>query len=484
MTAPARSGWLLATLLAGQVMANVDIAIVNVAAPSIRTGLHADGGSLEFVVSGYTLTYAMLLITGARLGDTRGHRTVFLLGLAAFTLTSLACGLAPSIGLLSAARVLQGASAAMMVPQILTGIQQHFTGQARARALGLYAVALSASAVLGQVLGGVLVSANLFGTGWRPIFLINLPIGVVTVLAGLRVLPADHRDRGRRLDLPGVATLSSALLLLVVPLVFGRDAGWPLWAWICLAASAPVFAGFVLVERRVSARGGYPLVNLAMLRIPAVSWGLSAQGAATGSYYTMLFTLALYLQQGLGHGALYSGLALVSWVAAFGISGPLLSRLPAAVRPRFAPLGASLLATAYLAICVLTAAGHGDGAPLIALLGLGGLGLGCTFSSLIGHLTNSVPTRFAPDLSGVNATALQVAGTLTVAVFGTVYQAIAPAGGPHPASAAFTVVTAGFAGMAVLALVGASLSIRHRGAPPGPDPRPAARSALAGEAGR
>jgi MFS family permease len=466
MNAPARSGWLLATLLAGQVMANVDIAIVNVATPSIRHDMNASGGALEFVVSGYTLAFAMLLITGARLGDTHGHRRIFLLGLTGFTITSLACGLAPNIALLSTARVLQGASAAMLVPQIFTGIQQHFSGQARARALGMYAIALSASAVLGQALGGILISADLFGTGWRPIFLINLPIGIATLLTGLRVLPADQHDTTRRLDLPGMTALSTALLLLVVPLVFGRDEGWPVWSVVCLAAAVPAFAGFVLIERRVAAHGGYPLVNLAVLRIPAVTWGLPAQAAATGSYYTMLFALALYLQQGLGHSALYSGLALVSWVAAFGIAGPLLARLPVGLRPRFGPIGAGLLASAYLAICLLVASGHGDGAPLMTLLGLGGLGLGCMFSSVIGNMASSMPTRYAPDLSGINTTALQVAGTLSIAVFGTLYQGIAPNGGPQQATVAFTVVTAGFTGVAVLAVAFALRSIRHTATPP------------------
>jgi MFS family permease len=470
MTASARSGWLLATLLAGQVMANVDLAIVNVAVPAIRDGFHATGGQLDFVVSGYTLTFAMLLITGARLGDTHGHRRVFLLGLAGFTVASLVCGLAPGIGVLAAARVVQGASAALLVPQILTGIQQHFSGQARTHALGLYAVALSASAVLGQVLGGVLVWANLFGAGWRPIFLINLPIGVVTMLVGARVLPADRRDTARRLDLPGVTVLSVALLLLVIPLVFGRDTGWAAWTWLCLAASLPALACFVLVERRIAARGGYPLINLPVLRIPAVSWGLPAQALATGSYYTMLFTLALYLQQGLGHSALYSGMALVSWVAAFGVAGPVLSRRPAHVRRRFGPAGGGLLAAAYLSICVLVATGHGDGVGLMVLLGVGGLGLGCMFSSVIGHLTGSVPTRYAPDLSGITATALQITATVVIAVFGTVYQNIAPVGGVHRATIAFTVVTAGFTALAALAVVGVTMSTRNRVPPPGTEP--------------
>jgi MFS family permease len=175
---PRRSGWLLTALLGGMFLGNVDIAIVNIATPSIHEHLHASGAELELIVSGYTLAYAVLLITSARLGEMRGYRRMFLTGLALFTCASLACGLAPSSMVLVPARVLQGAGAALLTSQVLTGIQLNFKGEARSRALGLYTAVLSGSAVVGQVLGGVLVSANLFGTAWRPVFLINIPVGI------------------------------------------------------------------------------------------------------------------------------------------------------------------------------------------------------------------------------------------------------------------------------------------------------------------
>jgi len=193
-------GLLLAVLLAGMVMNNIDVAIVNVAGPSIGAGLSASGAELQLIVSGYVLAYAMLLITGARLGDLRGYRRTFLGGLAIFTLASLACGLAPSAVLLIVARVVQGVGAALMVPQVLTGIQRAFPdGLARLRALGWYAAALSGGAVVGQILGGVLVWADLFHTTWRPVFLINVPIGIVLLVAASRLLPPDgehQRDQG------------------------------------------------------------------------------------------------------------------------------------------------------------------------------------------------------------------------------------------------------------------------------------------------
>src|SRR6266536_3176248 len=221
-----RRRWLmLAVLITGQFMALLDVTIVNVAIPTIHAKLNASGAAIQLVVAGYTITYAMLLITGARLGDLRGHRNVFLAGLGTFTLASLACGLAPSTGTLVTARFVQGAGAALMVPQIFTVIQRQFVGAARARALSVYAAALATGAAAGQVLGGLLVSADLFGTSWRPVFLVNVPVGIAVAVLVPRLVPADAPG-GRRLDLAGLATGSAAVLLVVLPLVLGREECW------------------------------------------------------------------------------------------------------------------------------------------------------------------------------------------------------------------------------------------------------------------
>ena len=298
---PARHrGLLLAVLLAGMVMNNIDVAIVNVSGPSIGAGLSASGAELQLIVSGYVLAYAMLLITGARLGDLRGHRRTFLAGLAIFTLASLACGLAPAAVPLIAARVVQGLGAALMVPQVLTGIQRAFPdGPARLRALGWYAAALAGGAVAGQVLGGVLVWADLFHATWRPVFLINVPIGIVLLVAAWRLLPPDGERRRDRLDLAGVATLSATAMLAVLPLVLGRDLHWPLWTWICLAASGLGLAAFVATQRAAAAHGRHPLINLSILTRPV--WrALLSNAAASSTYFSMLFVLALYLQSRAG----------------------------------------------------------------------------------------------------------------------------------------------------------------------------------------
>lgn len=455
---------LLAVLLGGVFMANMDITIVNVAAPAIRADLEASGAEIELVIAGYVLAYAMLLITGARLGDSHGRRRVFLIGLGSFTVASLICGVATDVIALIAARVAQGAGAALMVAQVLAAIQVHFAGPGRVRALGLYPVALSGSAVAGQVLSGVLVSADLLDSGWRPVFLLNVPIGAGALAAGLRYLPVDVREGpARRLDLAGLATLSAALLLALLPLVLGPGEGWPAWSVISLVGALPALWAFVVVERRASARGGSPLLNLEVLR-PTVSWALGAQGAAVGTYFALLFVLALYLQEGLGYGALASGLTLVAWVAAFGLAGPLTRRLPARVSSRAAPLGSSVMALAYAAIALAVLAGHHDGALLIALLGVGGFGLGTAFSARLTHLMTAVPGRYAADISGVFTTTSQLAGAVGVALFGTAYLQLAGSASDSAVDA-FTVVVAGFALAAALAAAMDCLASRAQARP-------------------
>ncbi len=445
----------LLVLLTGQFMANVDIAVVNVAAPTIHTDLHTGNGQLQLVVSGFVLAYAMLLITGARLGAMYGFRRVFLIGAGGFTLASLACGLAMDPISLMIARFAQGAAAGLMVPQVLTGIQTMFSGERRARALGYYTLALSGGAVVGQILGGVLVWADLFGSSWRPIFLINVPIGAALVAAAARTLPRGDRDPGQRLDLRGVVLLSLTVTFAVLPLVLGRESSWPAWTWVCLAASPAGLVWFVEAQRRIARRHGSPLVNLDVLRRPAIRWGLLSWAATVSTYFATLFVLALYLQRGVGRSPLFSGFALVSWVAAFGVAGPLLRRLPDRLsRPaRAAAGGALILAAAYAGIATALALHQLTDPTLVALLGLGGFGLGTTFTALMAHMTANVPTANATDLSGLIPTNTQLAGVFGVTVFGAGYLAVATS---SPRQAFIAITTA----FAVTAALGAATAYR------------------------
>ena len=443
---------LLAVLLGGQALASIDTAVANVATPSIQAHLGATGAELQLVISGYVLAYAMLLIPGARLGHIHGYRRLFLLGVGLFNLASLACGLAPNPVALIVARVVQGTAAALLVPQVLSGIQHAFTGAERSRAVGWFVVMLSTSAVVGQILGGALVDADLFGTAWRPIFLVNVPIGAIVLLAAARCLPPDAPRRPVRLDLGGVASLSVALLLLVVPLVLGRELGWPLWSWACLLLSLPAFGVFVAVERQATGRGD-PLLNLAVLARPSIAWALGARLAAASTYFALLFVLALFLQQGLGETPLFAGLALVSWVAAFGLAAPALHAAPARLVQQAAWLGALAMVLAYLVLGGACLGGRPNPLVLAAILGLGGFGFGVTTAALLDRLIDGRRgDEHAADLSGLYQATSQVAGVAGVATFGTLYLALGWLG----ARSAFALTCLAFGAVAAVATLAAA----------------------------
>src|SRR6202047_3132923 len=325
----ARGRWLmLVVLLAGQFMALLDVTVVNVAIPTIGRTLHASGAELQLVVAGYTVSYAMMLITGARLGELYGRRRVFLAGVAVFTLASLTCGLAPDVGVLIAARFVQGAGAAAMMPQIMTVIQLRFSGPARARALSAYTAVLSSGFVAGQVIGGVLVTADLFGASWRPVFLVNVPIGLAVLLLLPRVMPADAPGRTRRLDLPGLLVAVPAVCLVVRPLMLGPQEKWPAWSFACIGCGLALVPVFLFVERFVASRGGQPLLSVSVLRAPGLLPGLATMTLLMVTYGGFLFSFAIHLQAGLGDSALRAGLTCAPCAAAFGLCGYFWRRLP------------------------------------------------------------------------------------------------------------------------------------------------------------
>jgi MFS family permease len=419
-----RAGLMLAVLLLGQFMCIIDVLVVNVAMPSIGASLHASGASLQLVVGGYTIAYAMLLITGARLGDRYGRRRVYQAGVITFTAASLACALAPDSQLLVAFRFAQGAGAAALVPQVFSLIQLRFTGPARARALSAYAAVLSAGAVAGLVIGGAVVSADLFGLGWRPVFGINVPIGIALALAVPRLIPCDEPQVGtpgtRRLDLAGLLVAGPAVLLVVLPLVLGHEAGWPPASFGAIAAGVLLGAGFVLVERRVAARGGDPLLNLDVLRAPGLPPGLAALAVTQLAYGGLLFAFTLYLQAGLGDSALRAGLTYVPMAATFGLVGYCWRRLPAGARAFIVPAGLTVSALAYLGIAAGVRGGT-QGGFLPFALAAAGLGLGLSVGPLLTQALAHVPPARAADASGLLTTTVQLGQLMGVAVLGSVY---------------------------------------------------------------
>jgi MFS family permease len=452
--APNRAA-ILFVLLSASFITAADNSIVNVAVPAIRANLGISGGEVQFAVAIYFITFALLLITGARLGDLVGYRRVFLVGLSVFSAASLACGLAPDAIWLIVGRGVQGLGAALLAPQVLSGIQLDFEGDDRTRAVGLYSLALAGGTAAGQVLGGAVVSLDLFGTSWRPVFLVNVPIGLAAIAGGLRFLPARRGARSARLDLGGVATLCLSILLFLVPLMVGREAGWPIWAWLSLAAAAPALVLFVQWERHVARGGGYPLLDLEVVRSPVVAWGLLAQTFATVTFSGLLFVLALYLQDGLGKSALYSGLALLSWIIAFGVAGSVLGWLPGRLRRVASPVGFALLAAAYFVIGVSGVIAPPDGVFLVTMLGVGGLGIGWGFTAIVDQMAAFVSPDDAADLSGLIGTNSEVFGAVGIATFGSLYLTIAPAHGLEAALPAFIAVLVG-SGVAALAAASAA----------------------------
>jgi MFS family permease len=457
----------LAIVLTGQMMAVIDNSIVNVATPAIHASLHASGANLQLIVAGYTIAYAVLLVTGARLGDILGHRRMFLMGTALFTLTSLGCGLAPSAAALTGLRFAQGIGAATMIPQVLSLIQRTYTSPGpRARAMSLYSTVLSGGAVIGQIIGGLLVTANIDGTTWRPVFLVNVPFGLAVLVLGARALPRSSARDGRSLDLPGLFTLTPAVLALVLPLVLGQSLGWPAWGWVLLAASAAIFALLPAVERRVAARDGQPILPRALLGLPGAATGIAGLFAVMTVFGGWLFAFALEMQDGLGDSALRAGLTFVPAAVAFALVSLNWQRLPSGWQVPAAIAGFILNGAGLIASALLLRTG-GDGGAWVYVTGaLSGAGMAAAFGPLMARVLQQVPVRLAADASGVIVTVNQLGIVVGIATFGTLYLNLAgrlPSAGGSRAFAlisahAYLVTSLALAG---LTLVGAALAAAH-----------------------
>ncbi|QFU89821.1 MFS transporter [Amycolatopsis sp. YIM 10] len=434
-------------LLVGQFMAILDATIVTVSAPAIGTELRASGAALQLVVAGYTIVYAVLLITGARLGRRFGHRRLFLVGLALFTVASLACGLAATTTQLIAFRLGQGAGAALLVPQVLSLIQLTLDGPARARAFSVYATVLSGAAVAGQILGGVLTSADIAGTGWRPIFLVNVPIGLLLLAAGARLLPADRPDATTGLDLPGLLTLSPAVLMVVTPLVLGHELGWPGWGWAALAGSAVFVAAFSWTQRRAAAL----LVPGPVLRAPGLALAAASIFAMMAGYAGFLFTMALYLQDGLGLSTLESSLAFVLSSVGFGTASLNWRRVPARFHHRMIPIGLALSALGYLVVAAITANLGSPGVLYQAAVVVSGVGMGLAFSPALNAALTHVAPADAASASGVTSTVTQLGQVAGVAGLGAVFLSLNQPSGSVATAAAVTDI--GVAALVFLAAV-------------------------------
>ncbi|MEV0075125.1 MFS transporter [Nocardia neocaledoniensis] len=445
----------LVVILTGQFMAVLDAAIVNVAIPSIRADLATGGAALQLIVAGYVIAYAVLLISGARLGDRVTQRRAFLAGLAVFTLASLACGLAWDAVSLIVFRFAQGAGAAAMVPQVMTLIQRTFTGTARARALSLYAAIISGGTVAGQILGGLIVDADVAGSGWRGVFLVNVPIGAALLVVAPRALPATAPRVERRLDLPGLLTLTATVLLLVVPLVLGRELGYPAWSWLCVAAGVLGVVVFAGIERRVAARGGEPLFSPRVLAAPGLLLTAVTLLLIMTSFGGWLFATAIHLQGELGYPALRAGVQFLPMGVTFALAGLYWERLPARWHPAMIPGGLLLSAVAPAWLAVLLRDGAALGPSAAVALALLGLGTGLAFSPLMTRALASVPMALAADASGILVTSVQLGMVVGIAAFGSVFfalvatSAVGAAQAVQLLAAGTSAVAAAFAALAV-----------------------------------
>ncbi|UQA97998.1 MFS transporter [Streptomyces halobius] len=418
----------LLTVLLGAALPMIDFFIVNVALPTIDRDLHAGPAVLEMVVAGYGVAYATLLVLGGRLGDMAGRRRLFLWGLAAFGLTSLACGLAPDAWTLVAARVAQGATAALLLPQVLATIQATTTGARRAKAVSLYGGTAGVSSAVGQVLGGLLVSADLAGSGWRAVFLVNVPIAAAAWLLAVRTVPETRSPRPTRVDGPGTALLAATLIALLLPLTEGRTAGWPLWSWLLLAVFPFAAAAFVVVERRAERAGRTPLIPPSLFRIPSMNSGLSMMVPFSVGFGGFMFVVAVALQTGLRYGAFAAGLSLAPLCVTFFLASLAGPRLVRRFGRRVVLTGSLIQATGLIALALTMRAGWPDVsvaglAPSMAVLGIG---QGMVLPVLMRIVLSELPVAQAGVGGGVMVTTQQSGLALGVATLGTLFLSLLP----------------------------------------------------------
>jgi EmrB/QacA subfamily drug resistance transporter len=424
-------------VLTGIFITILDFFIVNVAIPTIRADLDAGPAMIEWVVAGYGLAYGSGLILGGRLGDLFGRRRVFVSGLALFTLASLACGLAATAGQLVTARVVQGAAAALLTPQVLAVIRTAYAGSEQAKAINRYALTMGLAAVFGQLAGGVLITAGL-GLGWRACFLINVPIGIAALLLTLRVVPESRAD-GTRLDPVGAALISLGLIAVLLPLIEGREQGWPLWTWLSLAAAVVLFTRYARRQHPA------PMIDPALFRDRAVTVGLFAQLAFTMTMAGYFLIFALWAQQDRGLSPLGAGLLFAPIGAGYLAASQLAPRFTARFGRQTIALG-GLLRAAGLTVLLLLVTLDAPLGLLIPVLAADGFGMGLALAPIMGTVLARVAARHAGAAAGVLTTTQQVGGALGVGIIGVVFFG----GGFRPGLAYLIVVSVALAAVVQL----------------------------------
>ena len=413
----------MVTILIAQFMNLIDVTIVNVALPSIQAGMGASESQIEWIVAGYILVFALGLLPMGRYGDIVGRKRLFLYGVAGFTLASVLCGMAQGVGTLVAARLLQGAAGAVMMPQVMAIAQNLFAPGQRAGAFALFGLTAGLATVTGPVLGGTLITADLWGMTWRPIFLINLPVGVICLIAGARLIPDLPGDSRLRNDWGGIAIAGAAMLALIFPLVEGRAFGWPLWCFALMAASLPLFVGFYLWEQRQARLGRPQVIPVSLL----TTWNFAVGGMTALVFFSALpalfLVLALFLQVGFGLDPLQSGLTTMPFSVGV-LCGSILSGRLEVQWQRHRIVGGLMMLFAgifWMRGVILGTGDSFDHWAVLPPLAVAGVGLSLSIAPLFQTILAGVPVRDAGAGSGALQAIQQAGGALGVAVVSQIF---------------------------------------------------------------
>jgi EmrB/QacA subfamily drug resistance transporter len=413
--------FVFAVVLAANIMDIMDATIVNVAGPSIRVALGGSVSTLQWLSAGYTLAFAVFLIAGARLGDMFGRRRMFLIGLAGFTVMSAACAIAPSPGVLIAFRVLQGGFGALMIPQGFGMLKETFDEDEMTKVFGAFGPMMGLSILAAPILAGALVEANLWGIGWRLVFLINVPVGIASFAGATRVLPRTVAHPGMRLDIGGMALIGIALTAIIYPLIQGRAAGWPAWTFVMLGAGALLLAAFVAWERHRRGHGD-PLIDPGLLANRSYTSGLLVALAFFGAFGGLLLCVSLFAQLGEGFSPIHAGLTLtamvIGMIAGMGVGFALVGRLGR----HLLHLGVAIVAAGTIVLALTTTgattASTLDLAPGLFLIGLGA---GASLGQLFDFILAGVSMDEVGSASGVLEAVQQLSSAIGVAALGTIF---------------------------------------------------------------
>ncbi|MFJ5552718.1 MFS transporter [Streptomyces sp. NPDC093225] len=426
----------------------LDVTIVNVAVPSIGRDLGASETALQWTVSAYLLGFAAVLIVSGHLGDRYGRRTLFLAGTAGFGLASLGCGTAQSPGQLIAARAVQGVMAAVLMPQVLGSFRTLFHGKERGAVFGMYGAVAGFASAVGLLLGGLLTDADLFGWGWRSVFLVNVPVALATLVAAVVLVPATRERGSGRPDVLGSLVLAGGLVAVVLPLVQGHANGWPLWGWVCLGTGVAAVAGLGVLEARRRSTATVPLLPARAFRLGAFSFGVGVQLLFSVGLQGFFLAFAIWLQGAQGYTPLQAGVLTVAFSVGGFLTAPAADGLAVRFGRRVLAAGALMMAGGFGWVwsAVHSApAAHAGAWPLVPGLVLAGAGLGFLVVPLVNVVLSAVPAEIAGGASGIFATAQQFGGALGAAVIGTVFfSGLGSGGATHALSAAMPYVVGAF----------------------------------------